>query len=210
MHPGSPPVRFFPVQVSDGTAEKAQYQLHTHPIGIVECVLGLVSSDGLGTLTQISSPYQIEYPDGTSADWSSWAMVEGSDGVDGEQGSSYLDYLGSPGGRWIAFPSGEQDSWVVTWDDGKFELLSCFVLNHLSTSLPLAGNSLAVVSALLTRCASRYRHHPPALYAYQRDLRAGRMRSIFVIPAALLQMCIWNLAGPIGPFEQKSVTNHAY
>lgn len=118
VHPGSPPVRFFPVQVSDGTAEKAQYQLHTHPIGIVECVLGLVSSDGLGTLTQISSPYQIEYPDGTSADWSSWAMVEGSDGVDGEQGSSYLDYLGSPGGRGIAFPSGEQDSWVVTWDDG--------------------------------------------------------------------------------------------
>ncbi|TLD28753.1 hypothetical protein PspLS_04165 [Pyricularia sp. CBS 133598] len=118
VHPGSPAVRFFPVEVSEGSSEAAKYQLHTHPIGIVECVLGLVGSDGLGTLTQISNPYSVEFPDGTSADWSSWAMVEGADGVDGEQGSSHLDYLGSPGGRWIAFPSGEKDSWVVTWYDG--------------------------------------------------------------------------------------------
>ncbi|KAI6381645.1 hypothetical protein MCOR25_001115 [Pyricularia grisea] len=119
VHPGSPAVRFFPVDVSDGTEANVKYQLHTHPIGIVESVLGLVGTDGLGTLTQISDPYSIDVPDGTRVDWSSWDMVEGIRDAGGEPaGTSYLEYLGSPGGRWIAFPSGEKDSWVVTWDDG--------------------------------------------------------------------------------------------
>ncbi|TLS23799.1 hypothetical protein PpBr36_08973 [Pyricularia pennisetigena] len=111
---GAPAVSFFPVNVSDNATEP-KYQLHTSPIGIVQTVLGLVGSDSLSTLMQISDPYQLEFPDGVKADWSSWDMVER---VEGEQINSYLNYVGSPEGTWIAFPETGLDNWTVTWYDG--------------------------------------------------------------------------------------------
>lgn len=114
VHPGCPPVRFYPVHASGKATDL--YQLHTYPIGIVDAVIGLVGPGTLSTLTQINNPDSFNSPNGTSADWTSWKMASGDSGVGGKP--NYLDYVGSSGGKWVAFPGDQKgDSWAVTWFD---------------------------------------------------------------------------------------------
>lgn len=116
---GNEPVNFY---TAPSPSQSGLVELHTWPIGIVDSVLGLVGSGGLTTLTEISSPETVTYPVGTSADWKSWALIEGAPGTGGaarrvSAAKNLLDYAGSRTGRWAAFPRANNE-WVVTWLEG--------------------------------------------------------------------------------------------
>lgn len=118
---GNEPVNFY---TAPSPSQSGLVELHTWPIGIVDSVLGLVGSGGLTTLTEISSPETVTYPVGTSADWKSWALIEGAPGTGGaarrvSAAKNLLDYAGSRTGRWAAFPRANNE-WVVTWLEGEF------------------------------------------------------------------------------------------
>ncbi|KLU84114.1 hypothetical protein MAPG_03159 [Magnaporthiopsis poae ATCC 64411] len=113
---GNRPVNFY---TTPSPSHNGLVQLHTWPIGIVDSVLGLVGSGGLTALTEISNPESVTYPVGTSADWKSWALVEGAPATGRRVGApkNLLDYAGSRTGRWAAFPSANSE-WIVTWLEG--------------------------------------------------------------------------------------------
>ncbi|KAL8387761.1 hypothetical protein RB595_009688 [Gaeumannomyces hyphopodioides] len=112
------PVSFY---TSPSPSQGGLVQLHTWPAGIVDSVLGLVGTGGLTTLTEISSPDSITYPVGTSADWKSWALIQGPAAAAAAKrvgaSKNLLDYAGSRTGRWAAFPRANKE-WVVTWLEG--------------------------------------------------------------------------------------------
>ncbi|KAK4217669.1 hypothetical protein QBC37DRAFT_479579 [Rhypophila decipiens] len=100
-------VKFFPVPSTEGL-----YELHRYPsVGQDEQhALALVGAEshGLLDLADLVNPAATEFPKGTKVDWNSFTL---------DKESKSVEYAGAAGGRWAAFPSGNNGEWSVKWKD---------------------------------------------------------------------------------------------
>ncbi|KAM7195100.1 hypothetical protein V8F20_007650 [Naviculisporaceae sp. PSN 640] len=107
VYKGSPSVvKFYPVP----GPSTGLFELHrttttgeqdVHNIALVGAETG-----GLLDLADVKNPAATTFPKGTKVDWNSFSL---------DKETNSVVYAGAPGGRWVAFPSGNNGEWSVKW-----------------------------------------------------------------------------------------------
>ena len=131
-------LHFYPVPSKEGRGGAGLYELHRYPVGIVDHALALVGAEarGLMDLTDVPNPAVTKFPTGTKCDWDSFSL---------DAKDKTVDYAGSSGGRWVAFPSGTGGEWSVKWKDRKLSFFLGSLLFGITvpsyTPLFVSGNT---------------------------------------------------------------------
>ncbi|KAK4144357.1 uncharacterized protein C8A04DRAFT_27811 [Dichotomopilus funicola] len=112
--PTPPAVKFYPV----ANPSTKLNELHTAGDNDDGSTLAVVGSNGLLDFSLLVDPHSVELPDGTTADWTSFALQD--EGASRDDGT--VEYAGQDGGsskgNWVAFPvGGAEEQWTVKWKD---------------------------------------------------------------------------------------------
>ena len=93
-------------------------ELHTSsPVN--GATLTLIGSNGVLDFTPLENPAGVTVPVGTTVDWTSFELDEGT------PGEGTVKYVGKEG-RWVVFPEG--DEWELKWRSGEsWDLSACLL-----------------------------------------------------------------------------------
>jgi len=97
-------------------------ELHTSsPVN--DATLTLIGSNGVLDFTPLKNPAAVTVPVGTTVDWTSFELDEGT------PGEGTVKYVGKEG-RWVMFPEG--DEWELKWRSGESWCLSACLLDRIA------------------------------------------------------------------------------